>query len=165
MNDKNLSGEEKRQIMKEQFKKELRERQAFLEKVKRLRSVQRINKALSEMSTEDDTDEWISKLNEESAFTEAKMEIALESAGDIAKEINQDAELDRIVAEQMVDELKKEAVSEPQPERNLLDSLDPELLDEPVDTEIPIDSETSPELEEKPENLEKPSRNLFEGLD
>ena len=78
MSDKHLSGEEKRKKMKEEIKKDLRTRKEFLSKVKNLRQQNKIVKALNEMDVEDDTDDWIRKLDEETAFTEAKMEIAME---------------------------------------------------------------------------------------
>ena len=81
MSDKHLSGEEKRARMKEQFKKELRERKEFAEKVKKLRRLQNINNALDGMKMEDDSQDWIDKLNQETAFNEAKTEMALERCG------------------------------------------------------------------------------------
>ena len=113
MSDKNLSGEEKRKLLKEQYKKELRERKEFVSKVKNLRQMQRINKALAEMTAEDDTDEWIRKLNEETAFTEAKMEIALDTTLEDHKEQELEEELKEIVAESMVEELKDGLKEEP----------------------------------------------------
>jgi uncharacterized membrane protein len=78
MSEERPSGEEIRRKMKEEFKQDLRARKEFLEKVKRLRQTQRINEALSNMSVDDDTDDWINKLNEETAFMDAKTELALE---------------------------------------------------------------------------------------
>ena len=65
MDDKNLSGEEKRRKLKEQFKQDLIQRKAFLDKVNRLRGQSRITQALNNMQPNDDTDSWIEKLNTE----------------------------------------------------------------------------------------------------
>ncbi len=122
MSDKELSGEEKRQKMKEQYKKELRERKEFLNKVKGLRRTQSINKALESMNVEDDTDQWIEKLNQETAFREAKTEIALDTAiasSVVANEPSLEQELaiseeemQKIAAEQMVARMKAELRAE-----------------------------------------------------
>lgn len=98
--------------MKEQFKKDLKERKDFLDKVENLRKLQNINNALSNMQQEDDTDEWIGKLNEESAFTEAKMEIALESAKGVGQELASEKEIETFVAEELIAQLKKEIAAE-----------------------------------------------------
>jgi 1,4-alpha-glucan branching enzyme len=130
MSEKGLSGEEKRQKMKEEFKKELRERKEFLEKVKRLRQTQRINKALSDMSVEDDTDDWINKLNQETAFMDAKNELVMDSGkvvnvpiegldDDVSPEpavepepIASEEELRKIAAEELVRKMKEEMAAE-----------------------------------------------------
>lgn len=98
--------------MKEQFKKDLKERKDFLDKVENLRKLQNINNALSNMQHEDDTDEWIGKLNEESAFTEAKMEIAMESAKGVETELANEKEIETFVAEELIAQLKKEIALE-----------------------------------------------------
>lgn len=121
MSDKHLSGEEKRQKMKEEFKKELRARKEFLNKVKGLRRTQSINKALESMNVEDDTDQWIEKLNQETAFREAKTEMALETAGASNLESGttpeqelaiSEEEMQKIAAEQMVARMKAEMLAE-----------------------------------------------------
>ena len=119
MDEQELSGEEKRRRMKEEYKKELRARKEFLDKVNGLRRVQSINKALSDMNVEDDSQEWIDKLNQESAFTEAKVEMAMESARlaeEDAKSEQQkaldEAEMQKLAAEEMVRKMKEEMAAE-----------------------------------------------------
>lgn len=115
MDDRHLSGEEKRRRMKEEFKKDLQLRQEFLEKVKGLRHSQRINRALEDMNQQDDTQDWIDKLNGETAFMEAKTEIALEaekSLGDSADFLKHEAELQKAVAESMVEKMKQDLMEE-----------------------------------------------------
>jgi lipopolysaccharide export LptBFGC system permease protein LptF len=138
MPDEKLSGEEQRQLLKEQFKKDLREREAFLEKMKELKQEQKIVKALESMNPEDDTDEWINKLNEESAFSEAKTEMALEAVKSDETPLVDEELLKKSVAEEMVARLKaemkkeSEAAEKPKaeekpeeknPPKNLLDEI------------------------------------------
>lgn len=119
--DKHLSGEEKRQKMKEQFKKELRDRKEFITRVNGLRKMQSINKALANMKVEDDSDTWIEQLNQETAFNEAKTEMALEAAGAVNPEgeatteqqlAMSEAEMQKLAAEQMVARMKAELAAE-----------------------------------------------------
>ncbi len=124
MSDKHLSGEEKRRKMKEQFKKELKERKEFINKVKGLRRMQSINKALEGMKMEDDSEQWIDQLNRDTAFQEAKTEMALEAANastsdsatateDFEKELAMsEAEMQKLTAEQMVARMKAEMAAE-----------------------------------------------------
>ena len=114
MEEKNLSGEEKRKRMKEDFKKDLQLRQEFLEKVKGLRNTSQITQALNEMNHNDDTDSWIEKLNTETAFREAKTEIALDAANstDGIESLKADQELDKAVAESMVEKMKRDLLEE-----------------------------------------------------
>lgn len=125
MSDKHLSGEEKRAKMKEEFKKDLRKRKEFLEKAKRLRQLKRINQALENMGYSDDTDELIRQLDEETAFNEAKLELATESArtinvpiegpdGEIDPPVPQpsEEELQRLAAEELVRQMKAEMMGE-----------------------------------------------------
>lgn len=110
-----MTGEEKRRILKEQYKKELLERRAFIEKAKALRKMQRINKAITDMESamHDDSDEWIDILNQESALSEAKMEMIMEEAG-VAEEQNKldeiqmQAEMAKKSAEDLVRQMKIE---------------------------------------------------------
>ena len=112
MSDKHLSGEEKRRLLKEQYKKELMARKEFLRKTKSLRQMQNINRALEEMNPEDDTDEWINRLNEESAFTEAKMEMAADAAKERAEMEQTEEEMQEIIARNLVEQMKREMMEE-----------------------------------------------------
>ena len=108
-----MTGEEKRRLMKEQYKKDLKQRKAFLEDAKRLRHSARLNKAVSEMMdgvTKDDSDDWIQKLNEESALTEAKMEMFMDdlTSEDKIDKLAKEAEAEKFSAEQMVLQMKRE---------------------------------------------------------
>ena len=80
MDDKFLSGEEKRAKLKEAYKKDLQERKSFLEKVNAQKHLNQISSTLEDMTKRligDDTDEWIQKLNQESALADAKMDMVL----------------------------------------------------------------------------------------
>lgn len=92
--DRNLSGEEKRALLKEEYKKELKLRREFLDKVEQKRKTAGAEKALADVLglTEsnpllgDDTDQWIAKLNQGSAMAEAKIDMILEQfSGDASK--------------------------------------------------------------------------------
>jgi phage shock protein A len=144
--NKKLSSEEQRQLMKEQYKQDLRMRKEFLNKVNELKKQQPLVNALDEISKagEDDTDEWIAKLNQKSAMTEAKMEMALDST-DIPVDIEapkpelSDAEIRKIQAAEMVAKMKAEmqggsanppaaedappATEDSRPARKMLDGL------------------------------------------
>lgn len=123
MSDKELSGEEKRRRMKEQFKKTLREKKEFQEKVNKLRRLQNINTALDGMKMEDDSQDWIDRLDQETAFNEAKTEMALENAEQAAKDradeaeikaavAMSEAEMQKLAAEEMVRKMKEEMARE-----------------------------------------------------
>lgn len=111
--NKKLSSEEQRERMKEEYKRELRARKEFLEKVKDLKRSQTLLNALEGMNVEDDSDEWIAKLNQETALREAKTEIALESAEaalpvePVVPELSE-AELKKIAAAEAVRKMKEE---------------------------------------------------------
>jgi hypothetical protein len=84
--NRNLSGEEKRALLKEEYKKELKLRREFLDKVEQKRKTAGAEKALADVLglTEsnpllgEDTDHWIGKLNQGSATAEAKIDMILE---------------------------------------------------------------------------------------
>ena len=108
-----MTGEEKRKILKEQYKQDLIKRREFLEKTRKLQRLQKMNQALSEMKAglQDDSDEWIDQLNQETALTEAKLEISMEEAAELDKKIesiNQEAEMERINAENLILEMKRQ---------------------------------------------------------
>ena len=109
-----MTGEEKRKQMKEAYKQELKKRQEFLDQAKKLRSSRKINEAIQQITgamTNDDSDEWIEKLNMDSAVTEAKMDMFLDSTRDTSKKIDQlanETELAKSSAQNLIDEMKKE---------------------------------------------------------
>jgi hypothetical protein len=78
-----------------------------------MRPQARINKSLNEMmeAFNDDSDEWIAKLDGDTALTEAKFEMALESAAEAEKELEtlaHEAELEKLNARKLVEEMKRE---------------------------------------------------------
>ncbi len=77
---KKLSGAEERERLKQAYLKELRLRKQFLQKMRSGRQLGRIANELENMVSmqDDDTDEWIRKLEEGAAIDKAKLEIALE---------------------------------------------------------------------------------------
>ncbi len=87
--DRHLSGEEKRAKLKEEYKKELEARRAFLDRVEEKRKTAGAEKALADLLglTEanpllgDDTDSWIEKLKTSAATAEAKIDMMLERFG------------------------------------------------------------------------------------
>lgn len=102
-------------MLKEQFKQDLKLRKEFLNKVQGLRQTQRINKALSDLNPEDDTDDWIQKLNEESAFAEAKADLAMDDTLSKHMDIpiegpatprHSEEEMQKIMAESLVEQMK-----------------------------------------------------------
>ena len=108
-----MTGEEKRRILKEQYKQDLIKRKEFLEKARKLQRLQKMNQALNEMKAglQDDSDEWIDQLNQETALTEAKLEVSMDEAAELDKKIeniNREAEMERINAEQLILEMKRE---------------------------------------------------------
>jgi hypothetical protein len=115
--EKKLSSEEQRERMKEEYKRELKARKEFLGKVDALKKQQTLLNAMEGMQYEDDSDEWINKLNQETAMREAKAEMALESTGeDIPVEIAppelSDEELKKIAAAEAVRKMKEQMAAE-----------------------------------------------------
>lgn len=112
-----MAGEEERKQRKEQikeaYKRELQKRKELLEQAKRLRHSRNINQAVQGITgaLNDDTDEWIRKLDEASALTEAKFELAMDSASSSVDELEQErkqAEADKFSAEQLLNNMKQE---------------------------------------------------------
>jgi hypothetical protein len=108
-----MTGEEQRRQLKEQYKQDLRKRKEFLEKTKQLRQMRIINKSVGDMieGMKDDSQDWIDKLNEGTALSEAKLDIALDQATteelqieNLAKEI----EMEKMNAQLMVEQMKRE---------------------------------------------------------
>lgn len=109
-----MTGEEKRRLLKEQYKKDLQKRKAFLDQARSLRKMNTMNKSVSDIVdgfNQDDSDDWIQQLNQESALTEAKLEMALETAEDQQAELDRlakEAEMEKFNAEEMVKQMKRE---------------------------------------------------------
>lgn len=113
-----MTGEEKRRLLKEQmkaeYKKDLQKRKEFLEGAKRMRNSQKINEAVSDLMKgfeQDDSEEWIEKLNQGSALSEAKMDLMLDDASSTAQELDKlakEAEAEKFSADQLLKEMKKE---------------------------------------------------------
>lgn len=143
-----MTGEEKRRQMKEQYKRDLKLRKEFLDKAKNLRNQQNINKAISEMmdGMKDDSEDWINQLNQETALTEAKFDVALDeakAAEQKLKDIANEAEMKRIQAESLVEQMKRDM------------GLLPELEVEEEDTEEEASDEIANSDEENGESEEK----------
>ena len=119
-----MTGEEKRRILKEQYKKDLQKRKEFLEGAKRLRHTKKLNDAVTDLTsslTNDDSDEWIEKLNQESALTEAKMEMHLDEQSSVTAELEKlakEAEAERFSAEQLILDMKREMGLLPQEDKS-----------------------------------------------
>ena len=108
-----MTGEEKRRLLKEKYKEDLKKRKEFLESAKRLRHTQKLNDAITDLtsSLNDDTDEWIEKLNHEAAFSEAKLEMHLDEQSSTTQKLEKlakEAETKKFSAELMVLQMKKE---------------------------------------------------------
>lgn len=159
MAEKRPSSEEMRQKMKEEFKRDLRKRKEFLDSVKEYKRTKKLSDAVVEITSasEDDTDVWIEKLNEKSALTEAKMEVALESSAMDTPSPKQEvsaeteAEMRKLQAQELVRQMKaemegqgKKPGQEPQQE-----------------TPAP---ETKTEDSPPAEGDDRPPRNMMEGI-
>jgi DNA polymerase III delta prime subunit len=112
-----MTGEEKRKLLKEQmkadYKRDLQKRKEFLDDAKRLRHSHKLNEAVSGLVSglEDDSDDWINQLNQESALSEAKMEMMLDNESSTTKEIDKlakQAEEEKFSAEQLLKQMKRE---------------------------------------------------------
>ncbi|MEL6672314.1 MAG: hypothetical protein AAFR61_08970 [Bacteroidota bacterium] len=108
-----MTGEEKRRILKEQYKRDLQKRKEFLEDVKKLRHTQKLNKAVSEITeglTKDDSEDWIRQLNEEAAVSEAKFEMFMDdqTTEDVLEKAVKEEEAKKFSAEEMVRQMKRE---------------------------------------------------------
>ncbi len=112
-----MTGEERRKQLKEQmkeaYKQDILKRREILEQAKRLRSSSKLNSAIQNItsSLHDDSDEWIEKLNHDSALTEAKMDMALDEALESNQQLDQlaqEAEAEKFSANQLLEEMKAE---------------------------------------------------------
>lgn len=143
-----MAGEEERKKhkaqIKEEYKRELQKRKEILEQAKRLRHSRNINQAIQGITgaLNDDTDEWIRKLDEESALTEAKLDLAIDSAASSADELEKErkqAEADKFSAEQLLKEMKQ----------------DMGLLTDELDDEDDLTKELNDEIKQEEENRRK----------
>lgn len=139
-----MTSEEYRNMLKEQYKKDLRERKQFLDKVEQLKKQQTLLNAIEKMNPEDDTDDWMQKLNQETAFMEAKTELAMGAVEEQKKQIESmenQAEMEKLAAQQLIIEMKKQM--------GLI-----------VETEKPQVEPTADTVEIKPE-AETPKKNIL----
>lgn len=134
-----MTGEEKRRRLKEQikaeYKQELKTRKDMLESAKRMRHTAKMNQAIQGLTDglNDDSDEWIDRLNRESALTEAKMEMSLDGAldgdgVDKLEKLAKEAEAEKFSALQMVEQMKREmGILEEEEDTSLKDILKEEV--------------------------------------
>lgn len=91
-----MTAEEYRRQLKEQIKQEakadLQKRKEFLNAVEQAKHSEKLRTAVEGLVPADDSDEWIAKLNHQTAVNEAKMEMALDTA--ITAEQERAAQLD-----------------------------------------------------------------------
>lgn len=165
MAEKRPTGEEMRQKMKEQYKQDLRKRKEFLDSVKEYKRTKTLSDAVVDISnaaTQDDTDVWIEKVNEKSAITEAKMEMALDSSVDVEivppkQEVSAatEAEMRKIQAAELVRQMKAEMESE------AVKNNPPAVVETPKQeapaTEVPAE-------ESMPAGEDLPPRKLLDGI-
>lgn len=113
-----MTGEEKRKKMKEEmkaaYKRDLQKRKEFLEQAQRLRHSKKMNDAITDLTSgllNDDTDDWINKLNQEAALSEAKLDIHLDEASSTSQKLEKlakEAEAEKFSAEQLLKDMKRE---------------------------------------------------------
>lgn len=106
-----MTSEEYRNMLKEQYKKDLRERKQFVEKVQELKKQEPLLKAIEGLKVEDDSDDWIEKLNQQTAFMDAKTELAADAVAEQQKQqeqVHSEAELQKIAAQQLLLEMKRQ---------------------------------------------------------
>jgi hypothetical protein len=169
MAEKRLSGEEQRAKMKEEYKKDLQKRKQFLEDVKEHKRQKTLTDAVISITSaneNDDTDVWVEKLNQESAITEAKMEMALDSSGmssssPVADEKERlalsDAEIRKIKAAELVAQMKAEMSGQSNPQSNP-EPPKVELKKEPTPETKQVDPESGTSVDDRP------SRKMLEDI-
>ena len=168
MAEKRLSGEEQRAKMKEAYKKDLQQRKQFLDDVKEHKRQKTLTDAVIEITSaneKDDTDVWIEQLNQKSAMSEAKMEMALDStnvsSSPIADERERlamsDAEIRKLKAAELVAQMKAEMMGSPKPQT----APEPPVVnlqkENPVESK-PLDPEAGAPLDDRP------SRKMLEDI-
>lgn len=112
-----MTGEEKRKKLKEEmkasYKRDLQKRKEFLDAAKQYRHTHKLNEAVTDLVSglNDDSEDWIDRINQKTAVTEARMEIALDEAGEVKKELDKlekQAQAEKFSAEELVKQMKKE---------------------------------------------------------
>ncbi len=148
-----MTGEEKRQQLKEQYKRDLMLRKEFLEKAKELQRSHKLGKAITEITSSlnmEETDVWIEHLNRESAITEAKMEMSMEGIDNTSEQLLKaqamEAEQQKFSAEMLVRQMKKEMG----------------LIEEEPEPTLPVESTPASEADttDKPDTPTLPRRRL-----
>lgn len=127
-----MTPEEQRNLLKEQYKKELREKKQFLEKVEQLKKQQPLLKAIEGLKVEDDSEEWMDKLNQETAFMEAKTELAMDAVQEQKKQLDSlehKVALEKLAAEQLIIEMKRQMGLLP-PEEIKEEKANPEISED-----------------------------------
>lgn len=130
-----MSSEEKRRLLKEQYKRDFQKRKEFLKDVEKYKHSKKLNDAIQNITsglTNEDSDDWISKLNEETALTEAKMEMAIDEAKEqqqMLEQLAKEAEMEKLQALDLVEKMKQQmglsSKKETQPEtEDTVDSKD-----------------------------------------
>jgi phage shock protein A len=161
MAEKRLSGEEQRAKMKEAYKRDLQQRKQFLDDVKehkRQKTLTDAVVAITSANEQDDTDVWVEKLNEKSAISEAKMEMAMDSISvsgspvveEQARLAMSDAEIRKIKAQELVAQMKAEMEgashppqSNPEPPKVELEKSTPENKVVEAESGAPLDDRPS----------------------
>ncbi|MFK7923270.1 MAG: hypothetical protein AB8H47_15005 [Bacteroidia bacterium] len=148
-----MTGEEKRKLLKEQmkaqYKKDLLLRKDFIEKAEGLKRSQKLNNTISDIvgSLDDDTDDWIEKLNSGSALGEAKLDIMLEEASETSRELDRlasEAKMQKLAAEDLVTQMKRE--------------MGIEIPEKPAIEPPEAKTESPPKAEEEAPKKEKPPK-------
>lgn len=160
MAEKRPTGEEMRQKMKEEFKQDLRKRKEFLESVKEYKRTKTLSDAVVEINnaSEDDTDVWIEKVNEKSALSEAKMEMAMDSSSIDTPNPKQEvspateAEMRKIQAQELVRQMKAEMEAANAP---VTPPVEPKV-ETPAPENKPVDAPASSD--------DRPARKMMEDI-
>ncbi len=175
MAEKRLSGEEQRAKMKEAYKDDLRKRKQFLEDVKEHKRQKTLTDAVVSITSaneNDDTDVWVERLNQESAVSEAKMEMALDSSGisttsSLPSEKERlalsDAEIRKIKAAELVAQMKAEMMGQSNTPATPVTPVTPEppkveLKKETPPEQKPLDPESGAPVDDRP------SRKMLEDI-
>ncbi len=153
-----MTPEEKRRLLKEQYKKDFKERKEFLKNVEKYRQSKKLNDAIQDMTSGllgDDSDDWISKLNQDTAVTEAKIEMAIDEAKEQQKmleQLAQEAEMEKIEALDIVEQMKREM--------GLVDDSSPkeETKQETPSQKTPTAEEKAGEISTSSEDPNPPSK-------